>query len=157
MNYTVQQGDCMSSIAMENGFFWQTLWNLPENADLKKLRKNPNVLLEGDVVVIPDLRIKQQPCADGAKYTFVRKAVPETLRMVLKDSQQRPRTNLDYIIVIDGDARRGKTDVNGQLTESIPPMPRPANSSSMPSPRPAPPTTPPLPKPCPRPSSAAKS
>jgi hypothetical protein len=121
MNYSVEQGDCMASIAQENGFFWETLWNLPDNADLKQLRKNQNVLLAGDVVVVPDIQIKQQPCAAGAKYTFVRKGIPETLRMTLKDSKQQPRPNLDYIIVIDGDARRGTTDAQGQLSESIPP------------------------------------
>jgi hypothetical protein len=121
MNYTVQQGDCMASIAQDHGFFWQTLWNLPDNADLKQLRKNQNVLLAGDTVVVPDLRPKQQPCPDGAKYTFVRKGVPEILNMTLKDSQQRPRAKLDYIIVIDGVSRRGKTNAQGELSESIPP------------------------------------
>ena len=29
----------MSSIAYSRGFFWETLWNLSENADLKNERK----------------------------------------------------------------------------------------------------------------------
>jgi hypothetical protein len=121
MKYTVQQGDCISSIAFDNGFFWETLWNLSDNADLKALRKNPNVLLAGDVVTIPDITLKQQPCADAARYTFVRKGVPEKLNIQLLDYDKNPRPALDYIIVIDGDARRGKTDATGRIVESIPP------------------------------------
>lgn len=121
MQYTVKLGDCMSSIAFENGFFWKTLWNLPENAALKTLRKNPNVLMTGDVVYIPDLRQKQVTRPTGALHQFVRKGVPEIFRMRLVGVHNKPRAHLDYVIVIDGVARRGKTDANGRIQESIPP------------------------------------
>lgn len=111
----------MSSIAFENGFFWKTLWNLPENADLKSLRKNPNVLMAGDIVYIPDLRPKRVTGTAGARHRFVKKGVPEIFRMRLMNSKNRPRANIDYVIVIDGIARRGKTDANGRIQESIPP------------------------------------
>src|SRR5580698_7288211 len=37
-NYVVQPGDCMDSIAFGTGFLWTTLWDLPDNADLKSQR-----------------------------------------------------------------------------------------------------------------------
>ncbi len=120
-DYTVQQGDCISSIAYENGFFPDTIWNLPENSALKAKRKNPNVLMTGDIVHIPDLTVKQEPGATGSKYKFKKKGVPEKLRIKLLDGNHKPRANLDYVIVIDGNSRRGKTDGNGELAESIPP------------------------------------
>jgi|SRR5208283_293595 len=120
-DYTVQQGDCMSSIAYEKGFFWQTLWKHPSNAALRTQRKNPNVLLPGDIVHIPDLTVRYEPGATETRHKFKRKGVPEKLRMKLLDANHKPRTNVAYIIVIDGDARRGTTDGNGELTESIPP------------------------------------
>jgi hypothetical protein len=120
-DYSVQPGDCMSSIAFERGFFWQKLWNLGANASLKAARKNPNVLMTGDVVHIPDLTIKQVPCATDKQHQFVRKGVPEKLRMKLLDINRKPRANLAYNIVIDGSPRSGKTNGNGELTESIPP------------------------------------
>ena len=120
-DYAVKQGDCMSSIAFEHGFFWQTLWNHSSNANLKALRKNPNVLLEGDVVHIPDLTVGNESGATGMTHTFTRKGVPEKLRIKLLDANHKPRANLDYIIVIDGDSRRGTTDSKGELIERIPP------------------------------------
>jgi hypothetical protein len=121
MDYTVQQGDCMSSIAFENGFLWKTLWNLPQNAALKAKRKNPNVLMPGDVVYIPDLRVKQEPRPTDARHQFVKLGVPEKLHVRLLDYNHKPRPNVDYIIVIDGVLRKGKTDGSGKITEPIPP------------------------------------
>jgi Putative peptidoglycan binding domain/LysM domain len=121
MDYTVQQGDCMSSIAFENGFLWKTLWSLPENAALKAKRKNPNVLMPGDVVYIPDLRVKQEPRPTDARHQFVKRGVPEKLHVRLLDYNHEPRPNVDYIIVIDGVLRKGKTDGSGRITEPIAP------------------------------------
>jgi hypothetical protein len=84
-DYTVQQGDCISSIAFERGFFWQTLWNDAGNASLKSLRKDPNVLKEGDVVHIPDLTLKQESGATENRHTFKLKGVPAKFKIrVLK-------------------------------------------------------------------------
>jgi len=121
MDYTVQQGDCMSSIGFATGFFWKTLWNLPQNADLKAKRKNPNVLMTGDVVYVPDKRPKQESRPAGARHKFHKKGVPALLRMRLLDGLHRPRPNLPYVITVDGDIRSGTTDGNGTLVEPIPP------------------------------------
>ncbi len=111
----------MSSIAYSHGFFWQTLWNLSENAGLKAKRKNPNVLMTGDIVHIPDLTVKRESGATETTHKFTLKGVPEKLNIQLLDFDHKPRPNLGYVIVIDGNSRRGKTDANGVVTEGIPP------------------------------------
>ena len=98
-DHVVRDGECLASIAYEHGFFWETLWNLPENAKLKELRKEPTVLLAGDVVHIPDLRVQPHDRATGASHRFRRKGVPGHLRLRMtkpdepetpEDSQEPP-------------------------------------------------------------------
>ena len=102
MQYAVKDGDCILSISKDFGFFWQTIWNDSRNASLKALRKDPNVLLAGDSVYIPDKQIKQVACPTDALHKFVRKGVPAMLRLQLLDRQHQPRTGLNYVLNIDG-------------------------------------------------------
>ena len=37
-DYEIQQGDCLASIARHSGLLWGTIWNRPENSDLRTLR-----------------------------------------------------------------------------------------------------------------------
>jgi hypothetical protein len=80
IDYLVETGDCISSIAYEHGFFWETLWNHSRNAELKSKRKDPNILQEGDVVYTPDLTLKELTRATDKRHTFVRKGAPAKLR-----------------------------------------------------------------------------
>jgi hypothetical protein len=79
--YQVQPGDCISSIAFEHGFFWKTLWRHAENSELKSLRKNPNILKEGDEVVIPDLEAKIESRPTEQRHRFRLKGAPAKLRL----------------------------------------------------------------------------
>jgi hypothetical protein len=82
MKYIVKQSDCIDSIAHRFGFFPDTLWKHPANSELKKLRKDPNVLQPGDTVEIPDLQLGEESCVTEEKHTFKRKGVPAKLRLV---------------------------------------------------------------------------
>jgi len=119
--HIVKQGDCIESIAFEKGFFWETIWNLPENAELKLERKDPNVLLAGDQVFIPDKREKTDVCATEQRHRFRRKGVPSMLRIVLEDEERKPRTGVQYTLEIDGQLFSGETDAEGRLQHPMPP------------------------------------
>ncbi|MBN2170813.1 MAG: peptidoglycan-binding protein [Candidatus Krumholzibacteriota bacterium] len=79
--HRVTQGDCLLSLAKEHGFSWETLWNHPDNAELKRLRKDPNALKPGDVLVIPERRDKQEDAAGEAKTQFRRTGALARLRL----------------------------------------------------------------------------
>src|SRR5438046_1679636 len=72
-DYQVQRGDCINSIAFDGGFFWETLWHHASNASLKSKRKDPNVLMEGDFVHIPDIIFKEELVATEESHRFKRK------------------------------------------------------------------------------------
>jgi N-acetylmuramoyl-L-alanine amidase len=118
-NHEVSQGECLSSIADQYGFFPLTLWNHADNAELKELRKDPNALLEGDVVVIPEKTPKEESCATEKTHKFKRKGTPAKIkiRMLLDDE---PRANEPYQLNIDGKWSEGTTDGDGYVEASIP-------------------------------------
>jgi N-acetylmuramoyl-L-alanine amidase len=119
--YTVQQGDCMASIAAIHGFFWKTLWDLPENAKLKEVRQNPNTLLPGDRVYIPEPRLRWEQRATNQRHSFVRKGVPSSLNVVVVDDEDKPIAHQPYTLAIDGFLFRGVTDGDGAVHHPIPP------------------------------------
>ena len=118
--HEVQQGECMESIAEKHGFFWETLWNHSENAELKDLRQDPNVLLPGDVVQIPEKTEKEEDCATGELHRFLRKGVPAVLRLRLLRGGA-PRAGVPFVLEVDGQSYSGTTDDEGRLEHSIPP------------------------------------
>jgi hypothetical protein len=119
--YVVKQGDCIESIAFNSGHFWKTLWDHPDNQQLRAVRKNPNVLLAGDKVLVPDIRIKQETGATQQRYRFRRKGVPAKLVMIFKDENDQPRADVPYVLEIDGTMSSGQTDAQGAIKVSIPP------------------------------------
>lgn len=120
-NYVVQQGECLLSIALEHGFLPETLWNLPENKEVKEKRKDPSVLLPGDRLHVPKPRVKQETSGDGQKHRFRRKGFPAKLRIrVLQNGE--PRKDTPYILDIDGVLGDGTTDGDGVVEVTVPPQ-----------------------------------
>ncbi len=100
-NYQVQPGDCISSIAFANGFFPDTIWEHPNNAELKTKRKDPNVLLAGDVVFVPDKRPKEVSEPTNQVHKFKVKNVPAKFRIQIMENNA-PRANVPYKLTVDG-------------------------------------------------------
>jgi hypothetical protein len=119
--YTVQQGDCIESIADRHGHFWEALWDHPSNAELKRKRGDPNVLQTGDVVHVPPLRRVPVQLATSNVHRFRRKGVPSRLELRFLDEDE-PIANRSYQVDVDGKITHGHTDGDGQL--SIPISPR---------------------------------
>ncbi len=119
-DYTVRRGDCMASIALDHGHFWETLWNEPGNEELKTVRVDPYCLLPGDRVTIPELRERQESIAAEQRHRFKRKGCPEVAVFVFK-VQDEPRANQAYELTIDGVLTTGTSDPNGRVEFFIPP------------------------------------
>jgi N-acetylmuramoyl-L-alanine amidase len=125
-DHVIEQGECLASVAAAHGFDWRTLWEHPNNAELKEKRKDPNVLFPGDVVFVPDKEIRKEKLPTGKRHRFVHKGALETLRIRLIDELDRPRTKIGYELLIGDESRTGTTNDDGELIEPIPPHTREA-------------------------------
>ena len=117
--HNVIQGECLSSIARDSGLFWETIWYHGNNAALRQQRKDPNVLLPGDQLYVPDLQTKLVSCATDQRHTFVAKGSKVTIKIRLLD-QDVPRAGVPYTLHVDGALTSGQTDANGFVSEAIP-------------------------------------
>lgn len=119
--HIVTAGDCISSIAARYGFRdWRAVYDHPDNAELKKKRPNPSVLLPGDKVAIPDREPKEEPCATGEKHRFQVRSPRTRLELALLDADQEPIAGKRYELVIDGTKHEGQTDGEGKIDRPIP-------------------------------------
>jgi|HubBroStandDraft_4_1064222.scaffolds.fasta_scaffold03438_3 hypothetical protein len=119
--YTVKQGDHLSKIAKDNGFTdYTVIWDHPNNSDLKKQRQNPNILLPGDQLFIPDMEQKQESGATDKKHTFTVDKKTLKLRLVLEDFYEKPIAGAQCALLVDGQVYQLTTDGNGKLEQEIP-------------------------------------
>ncbi len=120
INYQVKQGDCISSIAFEHGFLPNTIWDHPNNAVLKGKRKDPNVLMPGDNVFVPDKRLKEVSEPTSQVHKFICKMAPANLHLHLLNDGE-PMANEPFILDINGKINEGTTDSEGKLRVAISP------------------------------------
>lgn len=119
--YIVQQGDHISKIAADHGLrLWQTIWDHPDNADLKAKRGNPNVLFPGDELEVPERESRTEECATGRRHRFRAKTQGLTLRVKTLDFGSAPVTNADATLWVGGDFEHTKTDGEGMLERALP-------------------------------------
>jgi hypothetical protein len=122
INHQVKQGDCISSIAFENGFFPDTIWNHPNNATLREKRPDPNVLVPNDVVFVPDKRLKVVSEPTNQVHKFQLKNTPAVFSVQLFDYLEEPRANQNYEFIIDDKLTlTGTTTSQGVLEVTFPP------------------------------------
>jgi N-acetylmuramoyl-L-alanine amidase len=124
VKHTVKVGECLSSIAVAEGFFPNSIWDDEANAALRELRaNNPNALQAGDLLVIPDKRKREHSVAMDARHVFRRKGVPAQFRVKLL-IEDEPVANQPYVLRVDGSSIFGVTDGDGVVLESISPAAR---------------------------------
>lgn len=116
----VGAGETTMSIAKKNGFFWETIWNHPENAELKAKRKDPNVLHADDDIFIPEKKEKIVDKASEAEHTFKLKGTPAKLKIQMM-KLGKPRANEKYILKFDNESIEGQTGGDGKIEHFIQP------------------------------------
>lgn len=118
--YEVREGDCIEYIAARCGHQWNTIWDHPRNAKLKAARKSPNILLEGDRLHIPPLRLGEYARPTDQRHSFVVLGRLSRFRLRVLEGGQ-PRANEQYRLRIDHRHFQGTTDGDGNIDVPIPP------------------------------------
>ena len=116
----INLGDSIPSLAKDAGHFWPTVRDHPANAELKALRKNPNVLNPGDEVFIPEIEVVEKSKSSDQKHKFKLKG--EKLKYKLRLMRLgEPRKGEKYTLILDsGKSIEGSTDGDGNLEQEIP-------------------------------------
>ena len=76
--YPVRDNDFVLKLAHKLGFNPDVVWNDPRNGDLRELRKDPNVLLGGDILYVPDQDPESHDLVVGTTNSFVAPEPPQT-------------------------------------------------------------------------------
>jgi N-acetylmuramoyl-L-alanine amidase len=121
-DYVVKEGDYLAKIARDHGFTDSSpIWDHPKNAELRKKRRDPNILFPGDHLFIPDRELRVESGATGQRHHFkVRRPILK-LRLVLEDMYEKPLANANCDIAIGTEFRRITTDAYGRIEQVIPP------------------------------------
>src|SRR5258706_14245743 len=120
-SHTLRQGDHLSRVAQQYGFRdYKLIWDDPQNADLKKKRGNPNVLLPGDVLFIPDKRQKTETRPTTDVHTFRLKTTKLMLRLVVRDFDNQPVPGAACELEVEGRKYALTTNAQGRIEQAIP-------------------------------------
>jgi len=119
--HTVKQGEYLSKIALKYGFAnYLTIWDHPENAQLKKKRKNPNILFPGDRLYIPEKDYKEVTCSTQQRHSFRLKTKPLMLRIMLKDFGNQAICDTKCELLVESEVYKLTTDSKGFIEQEIP-------------------------------------
>ncbi len=119
--HTVIPGECLASIAERYGFTNpRVIYDDPANENLRRARPDPNVLLAGDQVVIPDRKLRTVHGGTERRYRFVVDHQPTYLRVRLRSADGKPRAGLPYRVEYRDRVIHGKTGADGSITHEVP-------------------------------------
>lgn len=115
--YVIRQGDYVQSVASQFGFDADTVWNDAKNAELKQLRGNPNILLPGDILYVPEQDPTTHSVPAGTTSSFVSSdaTVPVTVKFSVASLASQAVTVVEL-----PDLTGLTTGGDGTLTVSVP-------------------------------------
>jgi len=110
--HRVKKGEWIGSIAAQGGHTsWETVWDHPKNAKLRK-RREPNLLVEGDRVWVPEVEPKELSGESETTHEFRVERDKSRLRIGFIEMQ----VYLDLFGPIEYKLTAGKHEQEGQIT-----------------------------------------
>ncbi len=121
--HEVRQGESLLQLAYEGGFdSWKRVWDDPANAELRERRKDPQVLLPGDEVMLPPKTVEPRESCPVDKVHRFRLTRPRAwLNLRMLDDEGEPLAGADFELTVDGEVHTGSTDDAGTISVEIRP------------------------------------
>jgi N-acetylmuramoyl-L-alanine amidase len=122
ITHKVNQGECGEGIAWAHGLEdFKAVWNSGDNAELRKRRSDPNILMPGDALVVPEAKPRVYMLATGKHHRIVLKIPQKELRLRVLAHKDEPLANAKYRLILDDvrQPREGTTDGDGVLKEKV--------------------------------------
>ena len=118
MQHTIKKGECLAVLAKTHRMSVDKIWNDGKNADLKKLREHPHLVMEGDTVEVPEAETKEVNTPHTKKHKFRISSFPAHLRIKIIRFGE-PVKNAEFELTCGDEAISGKTDGEGVRDEKI--------------------------------------
>ena len=89
--HKTKRGECLSKIAHRYGLKgWKAVWDHPKNQSLREKRKSPHVLVPGDQIAVPGVRIHEIVRSTDATHRIELTEPMLQLKVILGDHNGRP-------------------------------------------------------------------
>ncbi len=116
----VKQGDTMISLTHAEGFRnWETIYNHPQNSELRESRPGGHQLFPGDRVFIPDKQIKEFTVSTDRRHTFILRSLKAYVRVIVGNDKE-VYAGCRYVLTVDGKEYNGETDSKGLVEIQVP-------------------------------------
>ena len=112
--HVVHEGECVISIADAAGHFWKTIWDDPANAEVKRVRGSPHVLLTGDRIHVREIRTGSEMGETEQRHRFRRKGIPIHFEMLVQEND-KSLGGKSFILTIEGRVTQGKIPDDGVI------------------------------------------
>jgi hypothetical protein len=123
--HVVKQGDTLLSIAAAHQIVdWKRIWEHGDNSGVREKRPNPQVLMPGDVIVIPDDRGKEVTVPSGETKRFVLQPPKCFFSLYLLDECGEPYADLRYSLRVGNKTFEGRTSAEGLVAHDVEPTVR---------------------------------
>lgn len=120
--HTVQQGETLNRIAKTYKFVsGETIYNHADNAEFRKIRKDPNVIFPGDKINIPDKEDRTGSGSTNSTHIFrVKKPIIETFRVRIQNRSGKPWVGKRVSLVVGGESFDAPIGSDGVVSVDLP-------------------------------------
>jgi N-acetylmuramoyl-L-alanine amidase len=119
--HDIKQGETLIALAVTSGLeSWKDILDAPENAELKKKRTDPGILMAGDKVFIPNRVMRHEPSAIDAKHPFKISRPTAWIRLAVKDANGAALAGKKYELSVDSVVTNGSVPADGVIERAVP-------------------------------------